>query len=701
MAKIYINNVLQKAEILPADVPTLDETLETFSFALISNTNPLPLAPMQKVKVDFTGDNTDVAYFYIVSDSVETYSLNPLRYKHSISCIQNTRKLSKHLVRNSSFTQPFYLQKASFNTEKRYYRVSNQLDPSHWQDEYGVNTAVLNENSEPLIISSREKLTKAVLKISFQYGSGQYQTSGSGDLYSYDKNVNDITSRFPTYSGAYMVEHFTLRYIDGNGVTQTTSITPSTFGVTGFDFNGEYNFPLIIELANQGCTNFEVLFDTKDMFDYTDAPPSGDWVLWWMMQVSIEVNAYYYNCYDILDLLIKRQQKETSLRYDAPLFALPQSGELYDLLKNTIAPNFTFTQLTMYECVAEVFRLFDAIFTLDENDVLGIDYFNDLSKESVSGGKFAGRTLSLGEDKYTNGLVAYYQDARIVESFPRADGNFAHLRSAEFGVPDAQDHNLIVPHNIDVVLKCEIIVDGFCFKSRGSSGDTGKNYYGTMAVDITHYVLERNAWSTLETGDLTNSDYVNGTLKKTNTIYYVKGDNKIQCGASFKSGWFLNRYVLQNLVDTELVRLAAMGSHDRIKTPDTTILRGDWKAIQMRIKYLSTTDGKAKIHSVTNKYDGETLIDQANGAVDLNKFGLNMLGLSLKLGNPTLNATHKITSWANRIKTGQLYEYQGKLWVANVVNYTFLISILFLLKSGTNCMISDDVLTSVSILIMI
>ena len=69
---IYINDFEHpvKAEILPNNTPTLDETLETFSFALISNTNPLPLAPMQKVKVDFTGDGTDVAFFYIVSDSV-------------------------------------------------------------------------------------------------------------------------------------------------------------------------------------------------------------------------------------------------------------------------------------------------------------------------------------------------------------------------------------------------------------------------------------------------------------------------------------------------------------------------------------------------------------------------------------------------------------------------------------------------------
>ena len=115
---IRINGQNVKAEILPNNTPTKDETLETFSFALISNNDPMPYAPMQSVEVIFQVG--DVGHFVLVSDNVETYSLNPLKYKHNITCIQNTRKLSKHLVRNSVFTQPAYLNKSSFNAISMY-----------------------------------------------------------------------------------------------------------------------------------------------------------------------------------------------------------------------------------------------------------------------------------------------------------------------------------------------------------------------------------------------------------------------------------------------------------------------------------------------------------------------------------------------------------------------------------------------------
>ena len=373
--------------------------------------------------------------------------------------------------------------------------------------------------------------------------------------------------------------------------------------------------------------------------------------------------AYYWTCYDILDLLLKRQAKITSRSGLSPvLFALPQSGELYDLLKNTVAPNFTFTQLTMYECVAEVFRLFDAIFTMDENKVLGIDYFNDLSRESIKPGtKFSGRNLALGEDKYINGFVSHYQDARTIESFPKEEGVFAPVRSAEFGVPEEQDHSFIVPHAIDMIIKCEILVEKF------NINDGARAENGYFSLDITNMVFTEDVWSTLNTGAISGQEFVNRVIKQANTVYYARGDNKIQLAATFKTSWNMTEYSLYHLVEYALVRMA--GASAGVEPTDD--YKAKWSKIKMRLTYTTSVDGIAKVHSNVNKYEGETLIDQANGAVDLNKLGVNMLGLSLKLGNPSLNATHTITSWANRIQVGQIYEWQGKTWIANVANYTF------------------------------
>jgi hypothetical protein len=63
-------------------------------------------------------------------------------------------------------------------------------------------------------------------------------------------------------------------------------------------------------------------------------------------------------------------------------------------------------------------------------------------------------------------------------------------------------------------------------------------------------------------------------------------------------------------------------------------------------------------------------IDQASVSIDLGKAGLNLLGLSFKMGEPTLNVTQRATSWENRIQKGFVLTYQGEQWTANNCRYT-------------------------------
>lgn len=666
MLKIYINNILQKTEILPVNIPTKDETLETFSFALMANTNPLPLAPMQRVKVDFKGDGTEVKEFYIVSDSVETCCLKPLLYKHSISCIQNTRSISKVLVRNSVFTQPANPIKHSHNAHymEGYFETGNP-NIQLWKKD--VFEPSLNWSSKKLTLNEKEHIRNVKVVSKFQYSVNQV-------VYSDATSKEDILSRATSYDASIfaIVNQCILKYIDSNNQQVETQV--------GFNFlNAENNqvANLIKNLSNNGCNNFELMFVSNsysygdNVLIYNTATPNGNHdniIDFYICQIEIIAETYYWTCYDILDLLIKRQKLENLLNSNAPLFGLPTSGELYNLLKNTPAPNFTFTDLTMYECVAEVFRVFDAIFTFEwdqarEIDVLGIEYFNDLeSDELPENTKFTGRTLALGEDKFTNGLVANYQDARIEESFPN-NGGFAHLRSSEFGVPNAQDHGLIVPHNIQSIIKCEVLVNKIYL-----GPDHTRGYDCNLAVDVTDYVFEKSIWSLLDVGGSSTS---NRLKTKGNTAFFTEGDNKIDVAYVQQGFYGFTYYSLFEMVRCALLDMFGFDADSGLQ-PDDGVFNGIWHSVKMRATYIASVDGKTKVHSLVNKYPGETIIDQANGAVDLNKFGLNMLGLSLKLGNPTLNATHKITNWDNRIRTGQLYNWQGKLWVANTVNYTFI-----------------------------
>lgn len=696
--KIYINNKLIKAEILPNNTPTLDETLETFSFGLLSSKDPIKYAPMQKVKVDFKGDGTEVADFLLVSDNVETYTLNPLRYKHNITLIQNTRDLSKHLVRNSVFSQPSYLTKKSFNSLSQFGAVFAGQTHIEFANQYYT----LNGKSKPLVTRNKEKITNPRLQFSFQVVQTSDISDPNNPITDYPIRTNyhyasDIIAKIPSLMDLVVADTVYLKYTDAQGNVQPLvpikpedlgEVAPSVYEDPQFNLNHTYRFPLIEEKFKQGFRNFEILFDSANFisadfyYDYsTNVVPYNKYpaIYFYMIQIEIVADVYYYNAYDVLDLLIKRQKKQTSISSKSNLFELPEwtdgenpaEDELYTLLTNTIAPNFIFTQFTMYECVADVFRLFDAIFTMDENRKLGIEYFNNLDSDPIPNPKFTGRNLSISEDKYINGLNSYYQDARIVETFPN-NNSFANLRSVEFGVPEVNDHHFIVPHNIQSVIKCEVLVSNFVFSA--SAGQSAVQANGDLVIDITDYVFEQSVWSILDKGTLSTADLIAGIAKQVNTVYYTEGDNKIQVGATTQSSWGLTsgNWALYQAALTMLIKMA--GYTEQKLLVDSNLM-GVWGSIRMRLTYTASVDGETKVHSLINKYEGETLVDQANGAVDLNKLGLNMLGLSLKLGNPTLNATHRITTWDKRIKQGKIYEWthNGKttLWVANVVNYTF------------------------------
>lgn len=738
--QIYVNGKLVKAQILPVDKPTLDETLETFSFALISNDQPMPYAPCQNVQV--ITDSNEKINLFLVTDAVEVYSLSPTKWKHNITCVQNTRKLSKHVVRNTVFSNPSYIQKESYNAVT-IALSGREIDPEYEDSQGSMGAGVfgrfslhrlcrtLNHVSKAVTLSpvndgyNREKIKNAYLQIDCVGVLNPQTTPGfeirgeaewKNDIY----NLNDITSR--QSSGViWRSASLILKCQKSNETPHTETITLAQLGVTESEWyllNTKMKYNRIKELAADGYTKFEVLFpDELSLFFGGRAYPYRSDV--WMalsFRVKIIIETYYYNADEILDLLVRRQQKERTIDgrtvKENKLFLLPLDGELHDLLASTPAPNFTFTQCTMYECVAEVFRLFDAIFTMDENGYLGIEYFNDNNGRDVTSTlKKVGQNSSSSEDKYTNGLVAYYQDARTLETFPTdwettSDGaTYATIKTKELGVPESNNSFIFeTPHGIDSMINFYIKVlnagvannkisfhSNFYINNSTSQylvwgADVDRPMSGFPKLDISHYVVYKDYWTLL---DVINSMYVDYYLEdptqllQINTVFFERGSNQIDVSYTYNRYWFgVTQFALDNAINCELWSLmGAYHLHDpAVPSGDQNDklianfhgILGRWDQVSAKMRYLTTVDGRTKIESLERKYDGETLIDQYNGAVDLNKMGLNILGLSLKLGNPTLTVTQKITQWENRIKQGDIYNYQGKMWIANVVNYTIL-----------------------------
>lgn len=693
--KIYINNILIKAEILPSNTPTLDETLETFSFDLISNDNPMPYAPMQEVRIDFLGDESEVVRFVLTSDNVDIFSTNPLRYKHNMVCTQYDRKLSKHLVRNTVITQPANPKKESFNSAYFAMHFYNQPNPELIPNRYepiGYNDTLstLNAVSKPLALSSREKVKSIKVMFELKVCNGLLpHDSVSWTNFLWDESIKTQADfKIPVYPSnvyATFLDHIQCRYKDSGG-TQTINIYPSDLGLADFVFNQEIECPLLKSLLDAGAYEIELLFDGVpiQIFNATElSTPEGinlEIALGYFMTIKIVAETYYYSAYDVLNLLLQRQKKETSLKSSSPLFTLPSSGELYQLLTTTIAPNFTFTQSTMYECVADVFRLFDAIFRIGTNDVIEIEYFNDLSKEEIAQATFSGRNTSISEDKYANGLVSYYQDARINDVFP-TESSFGHIRSPEFGVALENDHSVIVNYPIDSLDSFKVKVPVPVLYGSALGGFPLYNYpTNLLTVDLVSRVVEQNIWSNLPSQELADSaSYDNFNLIQITSFFFTKGDNKINISYSAKEHvWIITttKYSFTQAIITQLSLMANIRYYRKYQLLANSYYSvnptPNWKNILIQATYKASVSGVTKVESVVNKYDGELLADQYNGSVDINKMGLNMLGLSLKLGNPILNCSHKITRWQNRIKVGQIYRWQNAMWIANVCSYTFL-----------------------------
>lgn len=741
---IYINGKEVHPQILATNKPTLDETLESFSFDLLFDDQPMPFAPCQEVIINFGLAEPNLNLF-LVSDNVEVFSTSPLKFKHSLVCVQNTRKLSKHLVRNSVFSQPSYLEKKSYNAttfslKDRYndaIGVSENVDKNNDYGTFGfaVPYGEINAYSEPLSLETknvREKINKAYVQITLSVINGwkgtvtSQEEPGGGLIVQGDwKNdifgKNDFISAFPQTEFYLNNKKLKLRYKNEQGTFQDPiDIIPTDLGMLSnndwFPMNQKVRCKKIEELAKQGYNDFEIIFsdehDGVDFFDGKAYPFKGNYPLMLFFQVEIVAETYYYSAYDVLSLLLSRQIKSrktaggTWHREDY-LFNLPnpqgssESRELYQILSSTSAPNFIFTQCTMYECVAEVFRLFDAIFAMDGTNTLKIEYFNERNgKDVTSSLRKVGQNSSSSEDKYTTGLVSYYQNATTRAVFPNSNMlkssnmHFAPVRTTNLGTPSNMDEfGLITPKPIKFINNLWIYFDNeqdsswehkgrlFRFTTKFTEGylaDT--NYYqigqapnylfGFPNLDIAHYIVPEELWTILETETSLPTNF--NALKKVNTLYYTKNSTKIDIATRYKNiaagSDYQIIYNIRNILECAAKKMAGY--------PFSEILRNDpgadWSLYRFKIDYLTDSDGRTKVEGINRKYDGETLVDQYSGAVDLNKMGLNILGLTLKLGEPTLTVTQKITSWAKRIKPGDIYNYEGKMWIANVVNYTIM-----------------------------
>ena len=167
-------------------------------------------------------------------------------------------------------------------------------------------------------------------------------------------------------------------------------------------------------------------------------------------ECNLVIETYYYSLLDVLTILRNQNNKVyngSSNRINA--YNLPNSGAQFETLRDTVAPELTFSIENLWSCVADVLKYIDAIPTLDENGYLGFEYLNDYAREPITLKKVDEKS-SLSNEYYTNSLIANYQNAKQDNpiTYP-ANNIFKRVAVKNYGVPTLDDYELRTDKPID------------------------------------------------------------------------------------------------------------------------------------------------------------------------------------------------------------------------------------------------------------
>jgi hypothetical protein len=690
----YIGSRQVYIEISPQLASTLDESLDNLSVTEKANDIENPYTPFQRFYIKDENNNI-IQTFIISNDNVELVTQNPARYKHHLTLVQESEYLTKHEIRNTVFSNS--LESANFNLFFGT-RFFFNLD---------TNSMKLNSANTSINLETK-KPTKILFKPSF-YACYQYS------YIEYTKNVSEggqvIVEKWLQYgvNQDYTIKKWSDLYKNNPNNVLYPTITFSIgneqmdWQMSDFELDEEIEIPQNIlswiQSKTTGTLNISLsCFENLNGFVTT---PNADvnCPIYGKLTFDVEVMSIETSVYDAIDTLLKQQMKETN-DYNSlndsdnikPLFKLPtpsSNPNLYNLLKNTNTPNFVFTQCTMYDALVEIFKLFDAIFTIDNAGYLDIEYFNEQAQTPISQPNKAGQGRSLSEDRFTNKLITYFQNTKMEHKFPNSNdiNATAYIRSKTLGVPAQSDFCFVVPKPIDIIKRVRIKTNFniqewqyvlskeepniALFRENIVFSDINFN----KIVDITPCIVESSLWSLLPATGSFVSPY--NPICKENALTYERGSKVIDIGRYYNITTSTALKDRQQLILDNIYLYATLKSlglqYASSLTSYTYTQTTDFADVKMAVEYIALVDGKLVNESLDNKYNGETLINQSNGSIDINKLGLNMVGLSLKLGQPTLNMTQVFTSWDNRVRKGQYFvDGNGDRWVANNCVYTVI-----------------------------
>lgn len=685
-------------EIEPKLSKAFDTTNDSLSCVLRANNKSEPYEPMTLFKIKDDNNNEEV--LWIINDTVDIFSLKPLRYKHTLSIVQYRYFTNKHLIRNTVFNQPRKNKLELYGAVSSMARVTTESPNYHieymhlWKDNtthevnYWGDKLPLNNHTKIKTLSWRLKIYGGVWGavpgdsdagnwVSLSYIPSEYNLSFN--LHAYFTIVDANNSNY-----SILKIYLSSAAINSDVVVDATSLATinsyianhqnallkvqywvdnagsSPYGETIFSFVNPITSYIPILVNNQD--NPAIYTDSR--YRYLTA------------QLYINLEIYNYTMYDVIETLLNQSVLRNSGQgWKIPtLFKMPEStSDLYTLLKNTYPPDtLTFTQATFYDALTEIFRFYDAGFKFkykNENHYLDIEYYNNPIDEVEP--TLVGKQMSHSDKNYNNGRIAYYQNALLPIKMPRIT-----IRSQSLGVPGQNDFGILTEKPIYNMGKLSVDVWDTVFYPPLCS-DYFKFF--RMNLDLTPFVVNEEEYTVLDKADPNGFSSGDDLTKRYQiyTLHFTRGGNFINASETYQDNNNNTKYVMNNVLTLANARYFGYGTQlstakpSKFDCPEAPT----WENFVFSIEYLTMNNGRSTVETATYKYDGNQIANQNTGIIDLNKLGLNILGEALKDGEPTLTANCVITNWNDRIKEGDYFiDDNNDYWVANIVNYTELIN---------------------------
>lgn len=638
----------------------LDESPDTIEVVLEVQDRLEPYEPHSSFKV--LKDDKVIFDGAIISDSVEVACKSPLEYIHSISCHESIRETQFLFVRDTSFTQ--------YYTDREL--VSKQQYIFPFQNGSGIkviSASPIGDDKVPIKFSKfrNANLDKIVIEC---------------EIYDYENDLIKVVNPNAKYKN---IIGFTL-------IDKTTNEIIFSYG------NNDY-FEKVIHVE---IPISRINFDHEYAFSFNKFPESyvdkTKNLPYATFNCYIYAIRHKYTLYDVLDTLRRQQILKAKNGNNVYLtkcdyqFKLPTSGRLYNLLYYTIAPDFVFTDCSLWDCLVDIFQYIDAEpkFSLDGTKTLEAEFYNDKQRKIDLNGELTNFTTSINNKNYVNDFVTKYQNARIKNSVTYPSNSvYKNVSGNKISITNENDYLIMTDKPIDYVEHLYFNLQGKTLKAHFAMyttrivnnevightldiRDVDKDilFKSSSEFDYANQVVTKDVYMTLPEPGTSESEVIR-SFNKATAFSYEQGDNKIEFLSNFKNifGFQFSsiKYALGYLFINLLGGITSSGIGD-----NKWIVEVETYDIQYRVIYKPQLEGLTKSESIENKAQGfYTRIAQANGGTMLEKLGRNASGVALRSGVPNITISKKIDTLENMFKKGDYVLENGIPYVVNKTSTTF------------------------------